>query len=245
MSISRDILRWIKWRLGCVSEAFGMTQQIRGIGMTSRRTRERLMQRLREKGIADERVLHAMLEVPRHLLVDEGIATHAYEDTPLPIGFGQTISQPYIVARMTEYIMRDAPSKVLEIGTGSGYQTAVLASLVQEVYTVERIENLSTQAQRRLANLGFTNVQFRYGDGSAGWPQHAPYDAILVTAAADRIPPPLLGQLRIGGRMIVPVGNDCQQLISVVRSEDGYATEHLELVNFVPLISDPNSPHCR
>lgn len=221
-----------------------MSENIRGIGMTSRRTRERLMQRLREKGINDERVLRAMLEVPRHLLIDEGIASHAYEDTPLPIGFGQTISQPYIVARMTQALLQGAPRKVLEIGTGSGYQTAILAALVEQVYTVERIESLAQVAPKRLRQLGFTNVHFLCGDGSAGWDVYAPYDAVIVTAAAGRIPPALLSQLAVGGRMIVPVGDDCQQLISVIRSDDGYATEHLELVNFVPLISDSDSSHC-
>lgn len=217
----------------------GMSFTVNGIGMTSRRTRERLVQRLREKGVRNERVLLAMMRVPRHLLIDEAIATRAYDDTPLPIGHGQTISQPYIVARMSEALLTHGPiEKVLEIGTGSGYQTAVLAALIPQVYTIERIAALANTAQRRLRELEIGNVEFRIDDGGCGWPEAAPFDAIIVTAAAERIPQALLDQLAVGGLMVVPVGSDCQQLIAVTRSEHGYATEHLELVNFVPLVRD-------
>lgn len=211
-----------------------------GIGMTSQRTRERLIQRLRAEGIRDEEVLNAIREVPRHLLIDEALASRAYEDTALPIGFGQTISQPYIVARMTEVLRAGRPlDKVLEVGTGSGYQTAVLARLVKQVYTVERLEPLLKSTRGRLVKLGIRNVQYRLGDGSRGWSEHAPYDAIIVTAAAAALPEPLLDQLRVGARLVIPVGPDhVQELLLIQRNETGYARERLERVSFVPLVED-------
>ena len=216
-----------------------MTRSERGIGMTSARTRARLVQRLREKGIHDPRVLAAIEQVPRHLLIDEALASHAYEDTPLPIGHGQTISQPYIVARMTQALFAAGPlRKVLEIGTGSGYQTAVLAALAPQVFTVERIEALWKVARRRLPDIGVTNVEYKLSDGGWGWPEHALYDGILVTAAASALPPTLIDQLVIGGRLVIPIGEQSQQLFVMVRTPDGHTTERLEDVFFVPLVRD-------
>jgi protein-L-isoaspartate(D-aspartate) O-methyltransferase len=212
-----------------------------GIGMTSQRTRERLIQRLREEGIRDERVLEAMRSVPRHLFIDEALASRAYEDTALPIGNGQTISQPYIVALMTQAVLAGGrPGKVLEVGTGSGYQTAVLSSLVDEVYSVERIEPLMKQARRRLHELGCRNVQIRLSDGSWGWKEHAPYDAIVVTAAPMEVPKSLLEQLAPGGRLVIPVGDSTMQELRLIQHTDkGFTSERLVMVNFVPLVKDP------
>ncbi len=209
-----------------------------GIGMTSARTRERLIQRLREEGIRDERVLAAIREVPRHIFIEEALAHRAYEDTPLPIGLGQTISQPYIVARMTEAILGSGrPNRVLEVGTGCGYQTAVLAKLVGEVCTIERIEPLLKAARKRLASLRALNVRFQLGDGSLGWPAYAPYDGILVAAAADKVPEALQEQLAPGGRLIIPVGEPGHQdLLLIQRTPQGLTTERIELVSFVPLV---------
>ena len=216
-----------------------MKGDIQGIGMTSQRTRERLIQRLREKGIHDEAVLAAMARVPRHLFVDEALATRAYEDTPLPIGYGQTISQPYIVARMTQVLGNGRRlQKVLEIGTGSGYQTAVLAALAAQVFTVERIEALARSAKQRLRQLNTDNVQFKCGDGGLGWREHAAYDAIIVTAAAAELPTALIAQLLPEGRLVAPVGESLQELLLVTRTASGHEIERLELVNFVPLIRD-------
>jgi len=212
-----------------------------GIGMTSQRTRERLIQRLREEGIRDERVLEAMRSVPRHLFIDEALASRAYEDTALPIGNGQTISQPYIVALMTQALLAGGrPGKVLEVGTGSGYQTAVLSSLVDEVYSVERIEPLMKQARRRLHELGCRNVQIRLSDGSWGWKEYAPYDAIIVTAAPLEVPKSLLEQLAPGGRLVIPVGDSTMQELRLIQNTDkGFTSERLVMVNFVPLVKNP------
>jgi protein-L-isoaspartate(D-aspartate) O-methyltransferase len=213
---------------------------VHGIGMTSQRTRDRLIQRLREEGISDERVLEAMRNVPRHLFVDEALATRAYEDTALPIGQGQTISQPYIVALMTQALLAGGRlKKVLEVGTGSGYQTAVLAQLVDTVYSVERIEPLMKLARKRLREIGCRNVQIKLSDGSWGWKDHAPYDGIIVTAAPAEVPPALLEQLAPGGRLIIPVGGPAmQELLLVQHTDKGLSQERLELVNFVPLVRD-------
>ena len=211
-----------------------------GIGMTSQRTRDRLIDRLREKGIQDNRVLEAMRVLPRHLFVDEALATRAYEDDALPIGHKQTISQPYIVARMTEALLADGvPNKVLEIGTGSGYQAALLSQLIEQVYTVERIEPLYQQTRKLLMKLGLRNVRCKLSDGTWGWESYAPYDAIIVTAAAPEVPQSLIQQLAIGGRLIIPVGtqNNTQQLLTLVRTIDGVEQQKLEDVVFVPLIS--------
>lgn len=205
--------------------------------MTSQRTRDRLVRRLRAEGIADARVLDAIARTPRHLFVDEALASRAYEDTALPIGYGQTISQPYIVARMTEALAAaPTPQKVLEIGTGCGYQTAVLASLVPKVYTVERIGALLDQARRRLRALGVRNVRYRHGDGAQGWSEQAPFDAILVAAAPDEIPPALLQQLGPAGRLVIPAGPPGGQwLLEVVRTAEGFERRTLGAVSFVPL----------
>ncbi|GBE10131.1 protein-L-isoaspartate O-methyltransferase [bacterium BMS3Bbin12] len=208
-----------------------------GIGMTSQRTRDRLVRRLRAKGIHDPKVLDAIARTPRHLFMDEALSSRAYEDTALPIGFGQTISQPYIVARMTEALIAERiPERVLEIGTGCGYQTAVLAGLVPKVYTVERIASLLEQARRRLRDLGVRNVRYRHGDGTEGWPEYAPYDGILVAAAPEEIPPALLEQLAVGGRLVIPAGPPGGQwLLEVVRTPEGYESRTLGAVSFVPM----------
>ena len=216
-----------------------MTPGYQGIGMTSQRTRERLVSRLRDEGIHDERVLDRIRNTPRHLFVDEALASRAYEDTALPIGSGQTISQPYVVARMTEALLQDGPlENVLEVGTGSGYQTAVLAPLVRRVYTVERVRLLLEQARRRLQTLKIRNVVTKHADGGLGLPEYAPYDGIIVTAAPAGIPLALVEQLRTGGRMILPIGQrDQQALVRVERNEEGYTHELIERVSFVPLLS--------
>jgi len=213
--------------------------RLSGIGMTSARTRERLVQRLQDQGIKDQRVLDRIRNVPRHLFVDEALATRAYEDTALPIGFGQTISQPYVVARMTEALLSSGPaSKVLEIGTGCGYQTAILAPLVDEIYTIERIASLLGKARRALRELRIRNVHCRHEDGSLGWPARAPYDGILVTAAPHAVPPVLFDQLTVGGRLIAPVGPDGrQELIRYTKGENRIRQESLGAVSFVPLLS--------
>lgn len=210
-----------------------------GIGMTSQRTRQRLVQRLREAGIRNEAVLAAMLETPRHLFVDEALASRAYEDTALPIGFGQTISQPYVVARMTELLLDGGKPmrRVLEIGTGSGYQTAVLARLVDTVYSVERLEALVDRARRLIRGSGLRNTRLRHGDGYAGWDYHAPFDGILITAAPPDVPRVLLDQLAEGGRLVAPVGNaSTQELVLVERVTLGFRERRIEPVSFVPLL---------
>lgn len=215
-----------------------MSLQHRGIGMTSQRTRERLVKRLEEQGITHSALLQVMGSTPRHIFVDEALASRAYEDTALPIGQGQTISQPYIVARMTQALLEDgAPHKVLEIGTGCGYQTAILAQLVNEVYSIERIAALQAGARLRFAALKLRNIHLKHGDGYAGWAQHAPYDAILVSAAPLEVPQGLLEQLAEGGQLVAPVGSPgAQVLIRVTRTRDGYTREQLDRVSFVPLL---------
>lgn len=212
---------------------------VRGIGMTSARTRERLMARLKEQGIRNPEVLNAIRSAPRHLFVDEALASRAYEDTALPIGSGQTISQPYIVARMTEALLEDGvPGKVLEVGTGCGYQTLILARLVPQVFTVERLAALQQRARRTLNDLKIRNVRFKHSDGSWGWPQHAPYDGIVVTAAPEEVPAALQAQLAVGGRMVIPVGGASgQELILITRhSKNNYTRKLLDRVSFVPLL---------
>ncbi len=206
--------------------------------MTSARTRDRLVQRLKDHGIKSEAVLNQIRNVPRHLFVDEALASRAYEDTALPIGLGQTISQPWVVARMTEALLEDFEGEtVLEIGTGCGYQTAVLAPLVKKIYTVERIPELMKKTRQRLRELDIYNVQFRPGDGWEGWPKYAPYDGIIVTAAAPRLPEKLLEQLAPGGRMVIPVGpTGFQDLLLVTRKDDHFEEVSLSAVSFVPLV---------
>lgn len=217
-----------------------MQRNIQGIGMTSQRTRDRLVDRLREKGIIDERVLETMRTTPRHLFIDEAMAHRAYEDSSLPIGQGQTISQPYIVARMTEILLENGvPDFVLEVGTGSGYQSAVLARLVPKVYTVERISGLLEKARQCHRDIRLRNIYTKHSDGSWGWPDHAPYPAIMVTAAPEKIPESLLEQLAIGGRMVIPVGatSGGQQLKLITRiSETDFDEQTLNAVRFVPLL---------
>ena len=215
------------------------TKNHAGIGMTSQRTRDRLITRLEEKGIKNVRVLEAMRMTPRHLFVDEALASRAYEDTALPIGHKQTISQPYVVARMTEAILKDGiPEKVLEVGTGSGYQAAILAAIVKEVYTVERIEPLYQQARRRAMEMGLRNIRFKLSDGSWGWESYAPFDAIVVTAAPKEIPQALIDQLDVNGRLVIPVGktSEVQDLLLLHKTSEGLKQVRLDLVSFVPLI---------
>ncbi len=212
--------------------------RLSGIGMTSARTRDRLVQRLREQGVANTAVLDRIRNVPRHIFVDEALGSRAYEDTALPIGFGQTISQPYIVARMTEALLESgANDNVLEVGTGCGYQTAVLAPLVARLQTIERIGPLLARARLRLKELGIRNVRFRHGDGTLGWKAHAPFDAILVAAAPLTVPEALIRQLKVGGRLLVPIGPDGQQeLVRFTRREQRVERESLGNVAFVPLL---------
>ena len=213
----------------------------RGIGMTSERTRERLIQRLVDEGIVNQNVLEVIRRTPRHLFVDEALAHRAYEDTALPIGNNQTISQPYMVARMSELLLEDGPlDKVMEIGTGSGYQTAVLSQLVERIFSVERIKVLQDRAKERLQALNLRNVGFRWGDGWEGWPALAPYNGIIVTAVATDVPQALLDQLAPGGRLVIPVGaGEVQQLMLIVREEHGFARRVIGNVRFVPLLNGP------
>lgn len=216
-----------------------MNIDYRGIGMTSQRTRDRLVGRLLERGIANQDVLNVIREMPRHLFVDEALASRAYEDTALPIGHGQTISQPYIVAKMTEILLEGAArSTVLEVGTGSGYQTAVLSQLVERVFSVERIAPLQNQARERFYQLKLNNIKLKHSDGNWGWEWYAPYDGIIVTCAPEQVPNELLLQLAPGGRLVIPVGGSSGQSLRVIdRVEDRYEEVELDAVSFVPLLS--------
>ena len=211
---------------------------VSGVGMTSQRTRNRLSDRLREQGIVNEGVLQVMASTPRHLFVDEALAHRAYEDTALPIGNSQTISQPYIVARMTELLLQNVPpTSVLEVGTGSGYQTAILAQLVDQVFTVERISALLDRALGRFRQLGLHQIKSKYDDGHLGWAEKGPFDAIIVTASPREVPAALLAQLQVGGQLIIPIGDpETQTLTRVKRGEDGFETTLVEPVRFVPLL---------
>ena len=215
---------------------------INGIGMTSQRTRDRMLARLREQGVKDEVTLAAMGEIPRHIFIDEALATRAYEDVSLPIGFGQTISQPYTVARMTEVLRAgNYLKKVLEIGTGCGYQTAVLSRVAIEVYSVERISPLLMRARNHLRDLRMRNIKLKHADGTMGLPELAPFDGIIVTAAASRVPEDLLQQLAVGGRMVIPVVINEQVLYLIERlDETEYKHTKLEPVKFVPLLGGTN-----
>ena len=210
-----------------------------GIGMTSQRTRDRLIQRLQEQGVTNHAVLEVIRSTPRHIFLDEALAHRAYEDTALPIGFQQTLSQPYIVARMTELLLADGPrKKVLEVGTGSGYQTVVLAQLCERVYTVERIKALQDKARDRFRVLGLRNVQYKVADGGFGWPEQGLYDGIISTAAPTRVPEELVAQLADGGRLIIPVGDGNRQSLKLVtRTADEIKVVDVESVRFVPLQS--------
>ena len=213
--------------------------QFDGVGMTSQRTRGRLIDRLRDQGIYDEGVLATIAATPRHIFLDEALSHRAYEDTALPIGFGQTLSQPYIVARMTEILRECVPedSVVLEIGTGSGYQTAVLAQLFKQVYSVERIKPLQMLARKRLATLGLRNVTLRHADGGMGWPEEKSFSAILSAAAPAVMPTELPNQLADQGALVIPIGQDRQHLTLVRRKGDQFTTDTLEPVKFVPLLA--------
>ncbi len=211
-----------------------------GIGMTSMRTRNRLVDRLRERGIADERVLSVMLQTPRHLFIGEALAHKAYEDTALPIGHNQTISQPFIVALMTELVMAASINvrKVLEVGTGCGYQTAILAQLIHWVFTIERIGALQAQAKTRLPDLGYRNVSYLNGDGFEGWESNQPFDGIIVTAAPSVVPQKLRDQLGLGGRLVIPVGNSGHQRLRIItRTSEGFEEQLHEAVRFVPMLN--------
>lgn len=209
-----------------------------GIGMTSKRTRERLVSRLQTEGISSRQVLDTIQQTPRHIFVDEALSHRAYEDTALPIGFSQTLSQPYIVARMTELLIAQEPlNRVLEVGTGSGYQTAILAQLAGEVFSVERIKSLQQKAAKRLNLLSLHNISLRVADGHLGWEQQAPFDGIIVTAAPKQLPPQLIDQLAVGGRMIVPVGVDSEQMLHLItKTAAGVQIREIEKVRFVPLL---------
>lgn len=213
--------------------------QLQGIGMTSQRTRDRLVNRLMERGIRNPDVLEVIANTPRHIFVDEALSHRAYEDTALPIGFGQTISQPYIVARMTEILLEQGPlDSVLEIGTGCGYQAVVLAQLVNRVYSVERIAPLQQKAKDRMKLLRANNVKLKHADGNWGWPDEGPFDAILSAAAPDHVPVQLAEQLNVGGQLIIPIGDERkQELILVTRTEDGFSKKIIEDVMFVPMLS--------
>jgi protein-L-isoaspartate(D-aspartate) O-methyltransferase len=211
----------------------------RGLGLASAASRKRLIEEVRRWGIRDERVLQALARVPRHEFLEDAFKGRAYENNALPIGLSQTISQPYVVARMTEAVLGERiPPRVLEIGTGSGYQTAVLAELVPVVFSVERLRQLSEQARKRLGALGYHNIHFSYADGMNGWPAHAPYDAIVVTAAAEAVPPALGAQLAEGGRLVIPVGPPGRQSLRLItRTKAGLETRELGDVTFVPLLA--------
>ena len=215
---------------------------LQGIGMTSQRTRDRLVARLREQGIDNNEVLACMGAVPRHIFVDEAMAHRSYEDTALPIGHNQTISQPFIVALMTQLLCEVKPRQVLEVGTGSGYQTAVLSYFCHRLYSIERISALTKRAQKRLAAMSVKNTVLKHGDGYGGWEVYAPFDAIMVTAAPPAVPEALLDQLAVGGRLIVPVGDDAvQELIVIDRTKDGFLERVHDRVKFVPLVSGTSS----
>jgi protein-L-isoaspartate(D-aspartate) O-methyltransferase len=216
-------------------------RHLQGSGMTSQRTRDRLITRLTEQGIVDERILEVMRTTPRHIFVDEALASRAYEDTALPIGYNQTISQPYTVARMTELLLENSETldKVLEIGTGCGYQTAILAQLVREVYSVERILPLQKKAKVHTELLKLKNIRYSYSDGSWGWEEYAPFDGILVAAAPNEVPEALLQQLAIGGVMLIPVGEQGgkQTLQRITRTESSFYVEEFDPVIFVPFLA--------
>jgi len=212
--------------------------RLQGIGMTSQRTRDRLVRRLQEEGISNQRVLEVIRSTPRHIFVDEALASRSYEDTALPIGHGQTISQPYVVARMTAALLESGSlNQVLEVGTGSGYQAAIMAPLAGEVYSVERIRPLLELAQERLRELQLHNVHLKHSDGSWGWSEFAPYDAIIATAAPEQVPETLLQQLAMGGRLVMPVGpRGVQDLVLLKRTPEGIERQVLDKVSFVPML---------
>ena len=213
-----------------------MNTELQGIGMTSQRTRMRLVERLSDEGIQRVEVLDAIANVPRHIFLDEALSHRAYEDTALPIGYQQTLSQPYVVARMTEMLLAAGATRILELGTGSGYQAAILAYLGKEVYSIERIGGLHRQARERLQRLGYRNAFLRLGDGSQGWPEAAPFDGMILTAAPGAIPAALYDQLADGGSIVAPLGRDTQMLTLVTRNGDEFERREIEPVRFVPVL---------
>ncbi len=215
-----------------------MNTKISGIGMTSQRTRMRMVERLRDQGVKDEQVLAAMLDIPRHIFVDEALSSRAYDDVSLPIGFGQTISNPFTVARMVELARGGRTlEKVLEIGTGCGYQAAVLSRVARAVYSVERLAGLLSKTRVRLRELGIRNVKVKHGDGHAGLKELGPFDAIVIAAAATHLPELLTAQLALGGRLVLPLGTREQRLVLVERNADGFTQSVLDEVKFVPMIA--------
>ncbi len=228
----------------CWAPGPGMSDPLGSASDRHAPARERMVrEQIERRGVRDPAVLDAMARVPRHLFIPEASRESAYEDGPLPIGQGQTISQPYIVAFMTAAINPDPSDRVLEVGTGSGYQSAVLATIVKEVFSIEILADLGESARDRLRDLGYENVTVRIGDGHAGWPERAPFDAILVTAAPDEVPPRLLEQLEIGGRLVIPVGDREQHLIRITRTREGYDRETLLPVRFVPMTGGAEKIH--
>ncbi len=213
-----------------------MNTDIQGIGMTSQRTRMRLVERLSDEGIQRVEVLDAIANVPRHIFLDEALSHRAYEDTALPIGYQQTLSQPYVVARMTEMLLAAGASRILELGTGSGYQAAILAYLGKEVYSIERIGGLHRQARERLQRLGYRNAFLRLGDGSQGWPEAAPFDGMILTAAPGDVPVALYDQLADGGSIVAPLGRETQMLTLITRNGDEFERRETEPVRFVPVL---------
>ena len=217
-----------------------MNMSLQGMGMTSLRTRGRMIKRLSDQGIKNQKVLEVMRDTPRHIFMDEALSSRAYEDTALPIGYNQTISQPYIVARMTELLLESSGhlEKVLEIGTGCGYQTAILAPFVDRVYSVERILPLQRKARSHLVDLKIKNISYLYNDGNVGWPEYAPYNGIIASAAPTEIPFQIIQQLAVGGVMVIPVGHNGQQVLQrVTRKASGYEVEEIEPVTFVPFLA--------
>lgn len=212
-------------------------ERYQGVGMTSQRTRSRLVERLIEKGIKNEAVLQSIRVLPRHLFLDEAMASRSYEDTALPIGYGQTISQPWVVAKMTEWLFESSQpiNKVLEIGTGSGYQSGILALLCEEVYSVERIQALSNRAQHTLSMLELDNLHYAISDGHWGWPEYAPFDAIISAASPAEVPDELLAQLKMGGRLVMPIGEETQRLYGFEKTAKGIEQTCLGEVMFVPM----------
>ncbi len=215
-----------------------MNSEFQGIGMTSQRSRDRLAEQLREMGICSNAVLEAIRRIPRHIFVDEALASRAYDNTALPIGHNQTISQPYIVARMVEALLEEGtPEKVLEIGTGCGYQTAILSRLVKRVYSIERIDALLNKAREKFYALKCRNISARHGDGNLGWLEYQPFDGIIVSAAPTGVPNTLLEQLAVNGRLIIPVGRSGEQeLLTIVRTDKGFTEKRLDWVSFVPML---------
>lgn len=216
-----------------------MNIRLQGIGMTSRRTRDRMISRLKDQGIRNNAVLEAIRDIPRHIFMEEALASRAYEDVALPIGYNQTISQPYIVAKMTELLLENGvPDKILEVGTGSGYQTAILAKLVPSVYSVERILPLQRRARKCLQDLELYNIQYKHSDGGWGWAEHEPYSGVLVAAAPVEVPRKLIEQMSIGAIMIIPIGDSREQTLQrIVRTDSGSDAEVVDHVSFVPLLS--------